>query len=93
MEARKLHLLDEFFNNVCYAYFGWQLRLYYIQKAHLEKQANILDKNSSIESNERSRSMQMSHQTSTEYSMFPIKLTDEENWKMHKLTKRVHQGL
>lgn len=30
MEQRKLSLLDEYFNNVCYAYFGWQLRLYYI---------------------------------------------------------------
>lgn len=29
-------LIDEYFNNVCFAYYGWQLRMYLIQKTRLQ---------------------------------------------------------
>jgi hypothetical protein len=34
-DMRKQMLLDEFFYNVCYAFYGWQLRLFFIQQRHL----------------------------------------------------------
>ena len=96
LQTRKLNLIDEFFYNVCFAYYGWQLRLYLIQKTHLPgnaKATKLIRQALSLDNFAQDRLFNLNNTVIDNQIMFPIKLLPEENEIMHVATKRLHFGL